>query len=87
MNDLMTLLHKISKDFKIFFRETFTIMKTTILIVTNQPNYMELLRLTSLKILRSNKRTNKISPLENEEKDISYDLESLLTNIPVEKSS
>ena len=87
MNDLMTLLHKISKDFKIFFRETFTIMKTTILIVTNQPNYMELLRLTSLKILRSNKRTNKISPFENEEKDISYDVESLFTNIPVEKSS
>ena len=87
MNDLMTLLHKISKDFKIFFRETFTVMKTTTLIVTNQPNYMELLRPTSLKILRSNKRTNKIPPLENVEKDISYDVESLFTNIPVEKSS
>ena len=46
------LLYKFSKDFKIFFTETFTIMKTTtrcILPVTNQPNYMELL---ILKILR-----------------------------------
>ena len=46
-----TRSQKISRLF--VYTETFTITKTTTrctLIVTNQPNYMELLRLTSLKI-------------------------------------
>ena len=44
-----------TKDFKIFCVETFTVTKTTTRcthILINQPNYMELLRLTSLKILK-----------------------------------
>ena len=57
---------KIPSDFKIFCTEPFTITNTItryILIVTNQPNYMEQSRLTSLKILKTVKDQIKFWPI------------------------